>query len=164
MIDICSAWWTSTNTFGPLYWCLPYRLVRGAHSVLISYHFPQQALWILDASLHPSKKYLGIFAHTCIATFTEILHGFKIELQERVLQKCFLLILILIENRNVAKLWLYFNTKSSSTLQRNGYGSISLFLKFISEIIIEISFMGLLFFRHWPAFICRLEKSACMIG
>ena len=70
MIYICTAWWTSTNTFGPLYWCLPYRLVRGAHSVLISYHFPQQALWILDASLHPSKYYLGIFAHTCIATFT----------------------------------------------------------------------------------------------
>ena len=148
MIDICSAWWTSTNKFGPLYWCLPYRLVRGAHSVLISYHFPQQALWILDASLHPSKNYLGIFAHTCIATFTEILHGFKIELQERVLQKWFLLILILIENGNDSQIMVLFqctiniNHANTSLYMNNGYRSITFFLKFISEIIIETSFMG----------------------
>ena len=104
------------------------------------YHIDWSEAHILFSYLTISpNKHFGYWMHRCIPPniilaslhilvslpLPEILHVFKIELQERVLQKCFLLILILIENGNdgytYTILWLYFNAQSTSNMQRNPY-------------------------------------------
>ena len=127
------------------------------------YHIDWSEARILFSYLTISpNKHFGYWMHRCIPPniilaslhilvslpLPEILHVFKIELQERVLQKCFLLILILIENGNDSQIMVLFqctiniNHAKTSLYMNNGYRSISFFLKFISEIIIETSFMG----------------------